>query len=377
MFKHNLLWLRDETKPRERRTLLTPAACERLMQEGYIVVVERSQNRIFSDTEYEGRGCILVKSQSWKKAPKNAIILGLKELRKDNFPLKHLHIHFAHCFKNQFGWDKQLSRWIKGRGTLLDLEFLMDDTGRRVAAFGFFAGFTGTALAIDVWCQQKLSGKTGTYPSVRPYDNEEELLSHISERLSKAVHHSQRIPRVIVIGAKGRCGKGAVAFCEKINLPTENVTLWTREETSRGGPFPKLLEYDILVNCIYLKDSIPPFLTTSILNNNKDFYLSVISDISCDPTSSLNPLPIYADNTTFDSPTVTIPLKNNHPLEVIAIDHLPSMLPRESSEHFCTELFPYLRELRDWEKSPVWSRAKELFEEKCLSVRRSQINSPL
>ena len=69
-------------------------------------------------------GAPLVEEGSWvQDAPKDAVILGLKELPEDDFPLEHVHVTFAHCFK----------RWPRGKGTLLDLEFLTDDSGRRVA----------------------------------------------------------------------------------------------------------------------------------------------------------------------------------------------------------------------------------------------------
>ena len=37
---------------------------------------------------------------------------------------------------------------------LYDLEFLTNDTGRRIAAFGYHAGHAGTALAIMNWAWQ-------------------------------------------------------------------------------------------------------------------------------------------------------------------------------------------------------------------------------
>lgn len=61
------------------------------------------------------------------------MVLGLKELPEDDFPLEHVHVTFAHCYKQQGGWDQVLSRWHRGNGLLLDLEFLTDDVGRRVA----------------------------------------------------------------------------------------------------------------------------------------------------------------------------------------------------------------------------------------------------
>ena len=79
-------------------------------------------------------GAPLVEEGSWvKDAPKDAYVLGLKELPEDDFPLEHVHISFAHCYKQQGGWEQVLSRWPRGGGTLLDLEFLTDDVGRTVA----------------------------------------------------------------------------------------------------------------------------------------------------------------------------------------------------------------------------------------------------
>jgi hypothetical protein len=48
-------------------------------------------------------------------------------------PLKHVHVQFAHCYKQQGGWEKVLARFPRGNGVLLDLEFLTDSSGRRVA----------------------------------------------------------------------------------------------------------------------------------------------------------------------------------------------------------------------------------------------------
>jgi hypothetical protein len=78
------------------------------------------------------------------------IILGLKELPEDDFPLSHTHVYFGHCYKNQEGWKDLLSRFHRGNGRLWDLEFLLDDNGKRVAAFGRSAGFIGMAIGIMV-----------------------------------------------------------------------------------------------------------------------------------------------------------------------------------------------------------------------------------
>ena len=80
---------------------------------------------------------MLVEEGSWPNAPADHIILGLKELEeKDPFPLKHEHVQFSHSYKDQEGWQDRLGRFAQGGGTLFDLEYLADEKGRRVAAFG-------------------------------------------------------------------------------------------------------------------------------------------------------------------------------------------------------------------------------------------------
>ena len=54
----------------------------------------------------------------------------------------------------------------------------------------------------------------------------------------------------------------------------------------------------------------------------------------------------------------------NPPLEVISIDHLPTLLPREASEQFSADLLPSLLEFPDREHARVWLDAEKLFVEK-------------
>jgi len=149
------LHARAEGKPLEHRSCLTPTTAKKLLEAGYPVLVERSPTdpnyaRIFKDEEFEQAGATLVDTNSWETAPEDRIIIGLKELPEAETPLKHTFVHFAHCYKEQGGWEQVLARFPRGGGTLYDLEFLQDSTGRRVAAFGYHAGFVGAALAIKV-----------------------------------------------------------------------------------------------------------------------------------------------------------------------------------------------------------------------------------
>ncbi|KAI8804228.1 hypothetical protein BJ742DRAFT_713363 [Cladochytrium replicatum] len=360
------LWLRAETKKNEQRTALTPDACKTLLAEGFKITVEKSADRIFKDQEYVDIGCDLVEFGTWKGAPKDAYIVGLKELPEDDdSPLPHTHIMFAHCFKGQGGWKDVLGRFHRGGGLLLDLEFLTDDNGRRVAAYGFYAGFAGAALGVDLWAHQILNPGT-PYPKVTPFDNEEKLLTYIRARLDKA----GKQPTVMVMGALGRCGSGSSDLCRKVGIPEKNIVQWDMAETARGGPFDEILENDIFINSIYLSKAIPPFVTPAMLDRPAR-KLSVVVDVSCDATNPHNPIPIYTGVTTFDDPVVSVATAFKKPVDVIAIDHLPTLLPREASDFFCRDLLPSILALPRRESEQVWTDAAALYEKKVAEMLSS------
>lgn len=171
-----------------------------------------------------------------------------------------------------------LSRFPKGGGTLYDLEFLTDATGRRVAAFGYHAGYAGAAVALMVWEWQLEHGNEETFPGLNSYQNEDALIQDVRTRLKAGVKKSGRMPRAIVIGALGRCGRGAVDLLRAAGLQAENLLEWDMAETAPGGPFKEVVESDIFVNCIYLMNKIPPFVDTQSLDSPSR-KLSVVCDV--------------------------------------------------------------------------------------------------
>ncbi|KAI9344274.1 hypothetical protein BDR26DRAFT_835716 [Obelidium mucronatum] len=368
------IWVRAETKHQEHRTALTPNAARQLVAKGFKVSVERCTERIFKDEDYEGTGVTLVPHGSWRTAPADAYILGLKELpENDESPLPHQHIMFAHCYKQQAGWKDVLNRFDSGKGTLLDLEFLVDERGRRVAAFGYHAGYAGSAVGLDLWCHKVLAGDDVKFPAINHFNDDKALIKHIKDRLDLAVKKFGRIPRVMVMGALGRCGSGATDFFRHVSIPEENIIKWDLAETKAGGPFPQILDADIFVNCIYLSVPIPPFVTSEMVKNTVDRKLSVLVDVSCDATNPHNPIPVYYGATTFVDPVLRVNAAPAKDLDVIAIDHLPSLLPRESSEAFCTDLLPSLLALESREQAPVWAKAEKLFHDKVAESKAAKL----
>lgn len=69
------------------------------------------------------------------------------------------------------------------------------------------------------------------------YPNEDALIADVKKALDEGAKKAGRLPRVIVIGALGRCGSGAVAALRKAGLPEENILKWDMAETAKGGPF--------------------------------------------------------------------------------------------------------------------------------------------
>lgn len=344
------IWLRAESKPNERRSALTPSAAKALIDAGYQVTVERCQQRIFPISDYQQVGAQIADSHQWPSAPADAIILGLKELSSANTPLTHRHIHFAHVYKEQRGWQSFLNRFQPG-ALLWDLEYLVDDNHRRIAAFGHWAGFAGAALALKSWALQQQRRSLG---AVNAYDHQSQLVDEVATELSLC----ERKPTLLVIGAKGRSGRGAVAMANAVGA---KVIEWDLAETQSGGPFPAINQADILVNCVLVNQDLPPFVTREMLSDPLR-QLSVIADVSCDPYGDYNPLPIYDHCTNFVKPQLRL-IDGDNPLDLIAIDHLPSMLPRESSDDYVSQLLPYLLTL-DSADSGVWTKAEALYYQK-------------
>ena len=345
------IWLRAESKPFESRVALAPAAARELVAAGFTVSVEECGNRVFDIRDYREAGCRIVPAASWPDAPRDCYVLGLKELPEPLPALRHRHIYFAHAYKRQEGWKALLRRFAGDGGRLLDLEYLLNDNGRRIAAFGYWAGFAGAALGVMARLAQP-----GMLDPAGSYGSKDQLLAQLSDLLER----SSLRPSIIIIGARGRCGSGAAELCRALGIET---TLWDLEETAQGGPFPEILEHDIFLNCVFVRSATPPFLTRECLAEARR--LAVIVDVSCDPFADYNPLPLYDQCTTFLRPALR--LMDEPVLDLIAIDHLPSMLPQESSEDFSSQLLGALMALPE---GRVWQRALELFAEKAAAANK-------
>ena len=337
------LWVRAELRPHEERVGLTPEGAAALVKAGIRVSVEESSVRAIPIDGYRAAGCEIVGENLWPEAPLKAVIFGLKELPEDGTPLVHRHIMFGHAFKGQPAGRVLLERFRSGGGALYDLEYLVNEQGRRVAAFGYWAGYAGAAVALKCWAAQQRGGICGP---IGAYAGKAALQADIEADLKGLGR-----PSALIIGALGRVGTGAADCLAAMGVQPAG---WDMAETAGGGPFPEVLQHDIFLNCILARPGCPVFVPASALGD-AGRKLSVIGDIACDPTSDFSPIKVYDRVTEWDAPALRVAVAPV--LDVTAIDNLPSLLPVESSEDYAGQLLPSLLTLGDL-GAGVWGRAK-------------------
>jgi saccharopine dehydrogenase (NAD+, L-lysine-forming) len=344
------LWIRSESRDTERRAPVVPADVPLLVDAGFEVTVEESTQRVFEVEQYAAAGANVVGEGTWTDAPHDAYVLGIKELPEEPSALRHRHIYFAHAFKGQEDARRTLERFRSGGGRLLDIEYLTDTEGRRVAAFGYWAGYVGAALGV-----LHLAGTLSA--PLAPMAKQE-----LDDALEQAGSAGAGLTLALVTGVRGRSGRGAEKALSTAGVPHAG---WDREET-RDLHKQALLGHDLLVNCVVTHTPTTPFVEQGDLDHERR--LRVLADVTCDVSGPTNMLPVNSEITTWQQPVRRLhdgtPEHGIGPLEVIAIDNLPSLLPREASEGFSAELTPQLLGLAaEGGPSQPWQAADRAFDE--------------
>lgn len=298
-----------------------PADAKALVEHGISLTVEESPQRVFPIGDYVEAGCQIAPAGSWTGADDDVFVVGLKELPDDPPLLRHRHVFFGHAFKGQQGGAELLGRFADGGGTLLDIEYLVDADRRRLAAFGYWAGYVGAALAV-------LHARGELDAPLKPQSREA-----LDARLRAGAGAELN---ALVIGALGRCGRGAR---DALAVAGITPTCWDIEET-RVLSRASLLSHDVLINTVLSTREGVAFVTHDDLDDPAR-RLHIVSDVSCDVMSACNVLPIYDSNTSWDEPVRRLRAATT-PVDLIAIDNLPSLLPLEASVAFSAELTPQL-----------------------------------
>jgi len=312
-----IIYLRAERYPNEYRVPLVPDDIKTLISHGYTVYVESSQNRNFADSEYTAAGAQVTQNLWWQQSA-TTLIIGLKTLHNLNKLHNHTHIYFSHSYRNQSGAKTILNAFAQSHSRLYDLEYFCTPIGTRVLAFGFYAGQVGATLAL-----RQHYNRFNAQPDIKD-------LAPWPDRKAMMDFCMSVQPSILIIG-NGRCAQGVKHILETKGLPYTQLGKDAK---------PNLSLYDIVFNCILLD---PEYNIVWLKPTDSITNPLLIVDISCDYSKPNNPIAIYNTGTTFQTPI----LNYNNNISIIAIDNLPSLLPRDSSTEFSNRLTELLQRYDD------------------------------
>ncbi len=355
-FKIGLL---KETKtPPDKRVAIPPVQAAELMKRfpNVIVVAQPSEMRCFKDCEFVEAGIALQNDVS-----DCDLLLGVKEVKISALLPNKSYLFFSHVAKKQ-PHNRELIQAIAQKGiTLLDHEYLTDQKGVRLVAFGHWAGVVGAYNAM-----RARGIRTDRYelPPAHKCHDYNEMMSGLK--------NVQLLPKKILISGGGRVAGGALEVFRTIGVkevsPEEYLTKsynepvlcridpWHYAKRKNGKPFEwdhwvsSPMEYestflpytkvtDIFVACHYWDFRSPNFFSKEDMRS-PDFKITVIADVSCDIPgpipSSLRATtiaePFYGYNPILEREEIAFTSKRN--ITMMTVDNLPGELPRDASTDF-------------------------------------------
>lgn len=359
--------IREGKTPPDKRVPFTPKQIRRILElypNEIEFKVEPSPIRCFSDDEFAGLDIEL--SQDMSDCD---VLMGIKEVPIDQLIPQKTYIFFSHTIKKQAHNKKLLQVVLKKNIKLIDYEVLKNEKGERTVAFGRWAGIVGAYNGL--WTYGK---KTGLYELKRAYECFDK--SEMDIELKKV----QLPPIKIVVTGTGRVGKGVQEILDSVGIkqvdPKEflyqyfdeavftvlSSSDFNRRKTDGGfdreefyaeplkyeSHFLKYAEVsDILMAAAYW-DNMAPRLFELENISSEDFNISVIADITCDINGSVPTTfkassiqdPVYdVDRESFQLLTA---FGKQNSISVMAIDNLPTELPRNASEEFGQQLIENL-----------------------------------
>jgi alanine dehydrogenase len=378
--------IRREDKSRwERRVPVTPEDARKLKEEhGVEVWVQPSPIRAFSEKEFTQAGATVQEDLS--PCP---VIFAVKEMPLDFFKPGKTYVFFAHVIKGQAYNMPMLKRMLDLGCNLIDYEKVTDEKGRRLIFFGQHAGIAG--MIETLWALgQRLDwegipnpfSQLGHTYEYKDLAEAKEAVSKVGEKLKAEGLPEPVTPLICGIAGYGNVARGVWEILDLLPIeeiePKEVTSLakgpdhaanviykvvfkeeHTVEPISPGDRFELQDFYDhpekyrnkfqsylpyltLIVNCIYWEEKYPRLVTKEYL---KQLYsagkprLRVIGDISCDIEGAIE---CTIRSTEPDEPVfvynpftgeATSGYEGEGPV-VMAVDILPSELPRDASVDF-------------------------------------------
>lgn len=352
--------IRETKIPEDNRVALIPEQIVEL-QEKYKNVefcVQSSNIRCIKNEDYIRNG-IEVKDD----VGDCDILFGIKEAERSTIlPHKH-YFFFGHIAKMQEYNKPLIHRMIQQKITFSDYEYLVDDKGNRVCAFGWWAGVVGVYNTLRAY------GLKYGYFNL-PITDINFTLDLLLSRLSSITLGSVKI----LITGNGRVAHGARYVLEKMGVKELSISEFLNNEYSeptfcnaftkdlvvkkgnissnfdredfRANPlsykstFDKFaFSSDIFIACHYWGPEDPVYVDEELLSNRLN-RIKVIGDVTCDimggihstlrPSTHADPFYDYNPYTNKEEPAFSD--KNN--ITVMAVDTLPNALAKDTSKYF-------------------------------------------
>lgn len=384
--------IRKETKSKwERRAPLTPDLVRHLVHDqGLTVLVQPSVRRVFHDKEYVRAGGTMATDLS-----EATVIFGVKEIPPELLQPKTAYMFFSHVIKGQAQNMATLKRLMSLECTLIDYEKVTDDAGRRLIFFGRFAGLAGMIDTLWGLGRRYLSrGFSTPLTRIQPahtynsLDDARQTLIEVGRIIADEGFPPEISPVTIGVAGYGNVAKGALEIIADLphhHVSPEELTQLADSATSasRHGlyvstfkeqdlvqhsdplkPFdlqhyydhpqeyhsrfePFLPHLSVLVNANYWDDRYPRLVTLDQLRKiyaeGTRAHLQVIGDLGCDIGGNVECTvkctdpgdPVFS----WDPATgeISSGVDGQGPA-VLAVDFLPTELPREASEEFASTL---------------------------------------
>ena len=365
--------LREGKAKSDTRVALTPKQC-RDLQDKYRnlqIFVQPSQERCFSDEEYQNQGIPLAENLS-----ECELLLGVKEVPIPMLISHKTYLFFSHTIKRQ-PYNRELLRSIlQKKIRLIDYECLRNEQGKRVIAFGRWAGIVGAHNAILAWGRREGKFNLKTMDECHDWAEAQTYyqnlpLSHIKLVVTGGGRVANGATEVLDLMKIKRISPQAFLqenFNEPVYTQLKVKDMYRKEgETSFDESHyyqhpeqyisifePYSRTANIMLNGIYWDKRIPVFFTKEDMKR-KDFTIRIIADVTCDiaPDSSIPSTirassiakPIYGYDPVLEKETKPF---QDPCIDVMAVDNLPNELPRDASEDFGNQLI-----------SKVWSELNQ------------------
>ena len=370
-----------EARIDENRTPFSPSQISNLLDEfsNLKIIVQPSKRRCFKNEDYLKAGAQITDDLSSAN-----IIFGVKEVDISTLIKDKTYLFFSHTSKvrqyigqtikdKAIIYKKELLREVvKKKITLIDYENIREISGEgyRYLGFGRFAGIIGTYNTLNLYL--KLFNKQ-QLPRAFEINNYEQVKKLISKQNFNKL-------KILVTGS-GRAANGAIEMLKHANIKQVSVNDYLKKKNDEAifcNISPRkhierkdgkassyedfnlnpheyiykvknfLFDTNMFIACHYWDPKFPKLFSPKQINEFKN--LKIIGDVTCDINGSV---PTTIRSTSISKPYYSINTDSmkeielgNEGIAVMAVDNLPSELPRDASEEFgssiISEILPYL-----------------------------------